>query len=110
MLLWYVIIISFVLFWYIRLETESKFHSNDFVGLTQDFTIELYENGNYQENVIYIIPNTLSPVEHQCLQDIPEICEWQKRHSIECLALIKEKWTWYYNKGFFKPSDKNCIE
>lgn len=108
MLLGFVIIVSFVLFWYIKLEYETQFHGNDFIGLEENFEISTGTIIPEARNIIFLQPNFIAPSEYWCLQDIPEICEWSKKYSLTCLQILKEKGTWFYNGAYFLPSDKNC--
>lgn len=109
MTLWFIIILSFVLFRYMRLENESLFHANDFEWIRWDFEISTWTINTLSWNIIYISKNTKSNDSFWCIKDnIPLECEWDKKNSMKCLAIIKEKAYWYYNWLYFKPSDKNC--
>lgn len=109
MTLWFIIILSFVLFRYIKLDNDSMFHANDFEWLRYNFTISTWTIDTKAGNIIYLSNNNKINESFWCIKDtIPAECEWEKKDSIKCLAIIKEKWYWYYNWLYFKPSDKNC--
>jgi hypothetical protein len=108
MTLWFVMIMSFVLFRYFKLEQESMYHGNDFEWLTSNFIISTGSINYTQTGVIYIIQNTKSDISFWCLQDVPTECLNDNKFSLKCLAKIKEKWYWYYNWYYFKPADFNC--
>lgn len=108
MTVWFVLILSFVLFRDLKLESETLYHGNDFEWLTTDFIISLEKENYTKTGVIYLSKNNKSSVAFWCLKDIPTECLNDGKSSIKCLAKIKEKWYWYYNGYFFKPSDLNC--
>lgn len=108
MTLWFVIILSFVLFRDLKLEKESLYHGNDFEWLGNNFLISTGQINYTKTWVMYILKNTKAPAKFACLQDIPVECQWDGQFSMKCLAKIKEKWYWYYNWYYFKPADLNC--
>lgn len=108
MTIWFVIIMSFVLFRYIKLDHESLYHANDFEGIMTGFTLSTWSVSYNSQNIIYITPNTQNTTGSWCLKDIPTICSATGMLSIRCLAQIKEKWYGYYNSWFFLPSDLKC--
>ncbi len=109
MTLWFIIILSFVLFRYIKLDWESLFHANDFEWLRSNFEISTWVINTASWNIIFLENNTKIQASVWCIKNtIPVECEWDKKASIKCLAVLKEKWYWFYNWYYFKPSDKNC--
>lgn len=108
MTIWFIIIISFVLFRNLRLQNEAMYHWNDFEWLSIDFTISTWAINYSSTGIIYISKNDKSDISFWCLKDIPTECLNENKSSIKCLAKIKEKWYWHYNSYFFKPSDLNC--
>lgn len=108
MTIWFVIIMSFVLFRYIKLDHESQFHANDFEWLLPGFSISTGAINYQSGNIIYITPNLLNTSGSGCLKDIPVVCSGTGIVSMKCLAEIKEKWYGYYNWAYFKPADLKC--
>jgi len=108
MTLWFIMMISFVLFRYIKLEQETLYHWNDFDGININFVISTWSINYSSSGIIYIAINNKSDSSFWCLKDIPPECLNDGKSSIKCLAKIKEKWYWYYEGYFFKPSDLNC--
>lgn len=104
----FTLIITFVLFWYMKLQNQSLFHSSDFESLTPGYTISTGSIVSTQKNTIFLRINNASPSSSQCLKNIPSVCIGKNRSDIDCLALLKEKGNGYYNGFYFRASDIKC--
>jgi len=112
---WFIIVMSFVAFWNIKLDYMTNMQTIWFLSLNRDFEISIAPV-NYESKdgtMLYIFKNN-TPRDHSndCLTntDIPPKCTTKEsRRSIKCLRILKEKWYWYVNWLYFVPSDKNCL-
>jgi len=111
---WFIIVMTFIAFWNIKLERLTNMQTIWFLSLPWDFTISTssFDYDNYDSSILYLFKNEDRKNEDStCLSsEIPPEClTTNSRKSIKCLKILKKKWYWYVNWLYFEPSDNNCL-